>query len=59
MDDKDILKIMLQKKECKTVVEKGEKFLIYGELRMKYDSLEVKKEKVYLFYKQINTAVIK
>lgn len=59
MNEKDILKVMLQKKEVKTAIEKGQKYLIYGEISIKYDTLEVKKDKVYLYLNKVNIAVIK
>ncbi|MBN1469403.1 MAG: hypothetical protein JXM74_10380 [Fusobacteriaceae bacterium] len=58
MNDEDLLKVMLTKHKLKQFTKKGEKYIQYGEIIFKYDLLAVKKEKIYIHYKSVVTAIV-
>lgn len=59
MDDEDLIKVMLKKFSATLNVEKGQKYINYGELKIKYDMLVPKKKVLNVLFKSEVIAVIK
>ena len=59
MNDDDLIKLMLKKFSAIINVEKGQKYITYGELKIKYDMLVVKKKTLNVFFKNEIIAIIK
>ena len=59
VNDDELLKVMLTKFKVKTETKKGQKFILYGELAIKFDLLIPKKDKIYVHYKNESIAIIK
>lgn len=59
MTDNELIENVLKEKKARIESLKGEKFLIYGELTIKFTTLEMKKGIVYICLKNEKVAVIR